>query len=222
MKKILVIEDDTSIRRILKYDLKQNGYEVYEADNGISGLEEFNNSNPDLIIVDYMMPMMNGFDFIRELRTKTQIPVIMLTAINDESTIINTFEIGVDDYITKPFSPNELMARVKRLIARTNNTIKSDTKTDLVQYNNIAIDKTKYEVFEDDVMVPMPLKEYELLLYLIENKGMVLSRDTILNNIWGFAYDGDTRIVDVHVSKLRDRFKNDFIKTKRGVGYSIE
>jgi two-component system alkaline phosphatase synthesis response regulator PhoP len=226
MAKILVVEDEASIRRLLGYDLGQVGYEVELAENGEDGLNKALKNEYDVILLDLMLPKINGMDVCRELREHNiSSYIIMLTAMSDEISKLEGLEIGADDYLTKPFSTREVIARIKSGLRRINmNTKEQKDNSDILEYKNIKVYSDKYEVFLDNEKIDLTLKELELLSYLIKNKGKALSRDVLLNKLWGFSYDGDTRIVDVHIFKLREKLIENAksIKTVRGVGYMLE
>lgn len=220
MSKILIIEDEMSIQRLIEYDLVQLGHTVDSELNGYNGYKKASASFYDVILLDIMLPGMDGMEICKKLREEgNNTYIIMLTAVDDEYTKIKGLEIGADDYITKPFSPRELAARIKSGLRRQHSAIKND----IVVYKNIKIIQSSYEVFKDDLKVNLTLKEFELLLYLVIHKGKALSRDQLLINLWGFNYDGDTRVVDVHIFKLRKKIDPEasFIKTVRGVGYKL-
>lgn len=220
MNNILLIEDDTSIRELTVYDLEHAGYNVVSAVDGLDGLSKLSENKIDVIVVDLMMPKMNGFEFCEKIReTRKDIYIIVLTALDDEITKLKMFDLGADDYISKPFSTRELVARIKVALKRTYN------------FNNVAyifkgltLDTSKYIAIANDKELELTLKEFELLVYLIKYKNTAVSRDKLLTKLWGFSYDGDTRIVDVHIHKLRTKLDdtNIIIKTKRGIGYMIE
>jgi len=220
MARILIIEDEKSIQRMVEYDLKQLGYEVESALDGFEGYKKASSSIYDVILLDLMLPNMNGMDICKKLRDEgNSAYIIMLTAVDDEYNIVQGFDAGADDYVTKPFSPRELTARIKAGLRRQGVT-KND---DLLHYNDITVIQSSYEVLLGNEKIDLTLKEFELLVYLIINKGKALSRDQLLTNLWGFSYDGDSRVVDVHVFKLREKLdpKAEFIKTVRGIGYKM-
>ena len=220
MARILIIEDEKSIQRMIEYDLQQMGYEVDSALDGFEGYKKASSIMYDVILLDVMLPNMNGMDICKKLRSEgVNAYIIMLTAVDDEYNTIQGFELGADDYVTKPFSPRELTARIKAGLRRQGVT----KNEDVLQYGNITITQRSYEVFLGTTKVELTLKEFELLVYLVINKGKALSRDQLLTNLWGFSYDGDSRVVDVHVFKLREKLdpKAEFIKTVRGVGYKL-
>ena len=220
MAKILIIEDEKSIQRMIEYDLVQLGYEVDTAQDGFVGYKKASTKNYDVILLDLMLPNMNGMDICKKIRDEgKKAYVIMLTALDDEYNVIKGFEVGADDYVTKPFSPRELLARIKAGLRRQDFTKNDDT----LLYEDLKVIQSSYEVFKNGDKLDLTLKEFELLVYFIMNKGKALSRDQLLTNLWGFSYDGDSRVVDVHVFKLREKIdpKADFIKTIRGVGYKL-
>lgn len=220
MPRILIIEDEKSIQRMLEYDLKQVGYKVDSAFDGFEGYKKASGTPYDVILLDLMLPNMSGMDICKNLRSENITSyIIMLTAVDDEYTIVQGFEAGADDYVTKPFSPRELMARIKAGLRRQIQ-IQND---DVLYYKDITVIQSSYEVLVNNEKVPLTLKEFELLVYLVINKGKALSRDQLLTNLWGFSYDGDSRVVDVHVFKLREKLdpQNEFIKTVRGIGYKL-
>ena len=220
MARILIIEDEKSIQRMIEYDLKQMGFEVESAMDGFEGYKKASSTLYDVILLDLMLPNMNGMDICKKLREEgVSSYIIMLTAVDDEYNIIQGFELGADDYVTKPFSPRELAARIKAGLRRQG-VNKND---DIIYYGDITVVQSSYEVLKGNEKVDLTLKEFELLVYLIINKGKALSRDQLLMNLWGFSYDGDSRVVDVHVFKLREKLdpKAEFIKTVRGVGYKL-
>lgn len=220
MSKVLIIEDEESIRRLMRYDLQSVGYEVDSASDGEAGLELALSNTYEVILIDWMLPKKDGLSIIRDLRSnKIKSILIMITAKDEEADILESFEAGADDYIVKPFSPRQLQARIKAHMRR----LPSTTST-ILKLGNLSIDRGLYEVFLDDELVSLTKKEYELFLYLIENKNHVLSREQILNEIWNFDYDGDTRIVDVHIFKLRNKLESSSftIDSIRGIGYVLK
>jgi len=220
MPKILIIEDEKSIQRMIAYDLKQLNYEVESAMDGFEGYKKASTFHYDVILLDLMLPNMNGMDICKKLRDEgNDSYIIMLTAVDDEFNKIQGFDVGADDYVTKPFSPRELTARIRAGLRRQG----SSQTEDIIYYENLKIVQSSYEVYQNDEKVDLTLKEFELLVYFILNKGKALSRDQLLTNLWGFSYDGDSRVVDVHVFKLREKIdpKANWIKTVRGIGYKI-
>ena len=218
--KILVVDDEARMRKLLKDFLTTNNYEVLEAENGQKALEVFN-LNPDinLIILDIMMPVLDGWSTLREIRKTSKIPVIMLTARSEERDELFGFELGVDEYISKPFSPKILVARVDALLKRCYQS--SDMVT---SYDGIVIDSDAHIVTIDGQNADLSMKEFELLKFLIDNKGSALSREKILNHVWNYDYYGDSRTIDSHIKKIRKKLgkKGEHIQTIRGLGYKFE
>lgn len=227
MKNILIVEDDDHIIELLKFNVENNGYNVSIAMDGLTGLEKAVNELPDLILLDLMLPGIDGIEICNKLKNKERtkdIPIIMLTAKGHETDKILGLEIGADDYITKPFSVRELMTRVKVVLRRYSR----DTHREVLNHIKIGrleIDHDKHEVRLDNTLVKLTLKEYQLLEYLAENRGKVLSRNALLDRVWGYDYFGETRTVDVHIRHLRKKIDDDnanIIETIRGVGYKIK
>jgi two-component system alkaline phosphatase synthesis response regulator PhoP len=222
-EKILVVDDEENILELIKFNLEANSYKVITAADGIDAVKLAKSEIPDLVLLDLMLPKMDGNDVCKEIRKDNSIstmPIIMLTAKSEELDKILGLELGADDYITKPFSVRELLARVKAVLRRTNIQI-IDTS---YKFGNIAIDIDKREVLKKDERVDLTLKEFELLEILIKNSGRVMTRDFLLDKIWGYDYLGETRTVDVHIRHLRQKIEDDdknpkFIETLRGVGY---
>lgn len=227
MYKILIIEDDMHISELVKYNLKQSGYEVEVAKDGEIGLKMINDIVPDLIILDIMMPKLDGIGVLSKLRkdeSAKNIPVIMLTAKSAEMDKIIGLEEGADDYMTKPFSISELIARVKAHLRREERKVESQEIEDIMKVKYITLNKSTFEVFKNGNKVELSLKEFELLKMLFENKNNVITRDQILNKIWGYDYFGETRTVDVHIRNLRKKLEDEnekIIATVRGVGYKV-
>jgi DNA-binding response OmpR family regulator len=220
--KILVVDDEERMRRLVKDFLAKKGYEVMEASNGREALDLFYKDNTiDLLILDVMMPVMDGWATLREIRETSKIPIIMLTAKAEEHDELLGFELGVDEYVTKPFSPKVLVARVEALLRRSGSVGGENEK---LSYGGIVLDKNAHSVFVDSSEIELSYKEFELLAYFMENKGLALSRDKILDSVWNYDYFGDARTVDTHVKKLRAKLgdKGDLIKTIWGMGYKFE
>ena len=218
--KILVADDESRMRKLVKDFLIKSNFEVLEAEDGSQALDLFYATKDiALIILDVMMPKMDGFEVCREIRQTSQVPIIMLTAKSDERDELQGFQLGVDEYITKPFSPKILVARVEAVLRRTNQA----EETELLEYGGIVVDKTAHSVTIDGKPVDLSFKEFELLTYFMENKGIALSREKILNHVWNYDYFGDARTIDTHVKKLRSKLgvKGDLIKTIWGVGYKM-
>lgn len=218
---ILVVDDEQRMRTLLKDFLVKKDYEVIEAKDGEEALEIFNEKQDsiNLILLDVMMPKLDGWSVLRQIRQSSKVPIIMLTARGEEQDELFGFELGVDEYITKPFSPKILVARVDAILKRTStNTNKT------ADYGGIEIDESGRTVKVDGKLVEMSLREYELLKYLVDNVGIALSRDKILNNVWNYDYYGDSRTIDSHIKKIRHKLgkKGKYIKTMRGIGYKFE
>ncbi len=233
-EKILVVDDEVSLQETVAYSLKKEGYTVEIAGDGNKGLELARTSKPDLIILDVMLPGMDGFEVCRTLRHETNIPVLMLTARDDEIDRVVGLEVGADDYLAKPFSMRELIARVKALLRRVRlMREEADTNTQegfqpkLMTFGNLVIDMTRREVRLNGEVVPCKPKEYELLTFMGQHKGRVLTRELILERVWGWGFVGDSRTVDVHIRWLREKIedvpdKPQRIITVRGAGYRFE
>lgn len=222
MAKIIVADDEQLIRRLVSDFLKKDGYTVLEAENGEEALRIFeNNKDTDLLVLDIMMPQKDGWEVCREIRKTSNVPILLLSARSQEFDQINGFEAGADDYVTKPFSPVLLVKRVEALLKRTNNNAKSADG----DIQGLTIDKNAHQVFIDGKEISLTVKEFNILLKLIDNKGRVYSREQLLDDIWGFDYYGDTRTVDSHVARLRTKlgeWGNRHLKTVYGVGYKIQ
>lgn len=231
-KKILVVDDEQSILTLLEYNLKQAGYEVITAMDGEEGKNLAITEKTDLIVLDLMLPKMDGIEVCKELRQKkVMTPILMLTAKDDEFDKVLGLELGADDYMTKPFSPREVVARVKAILRRTQILSESmenaEEELEYIQIVGLKIFPDQYEAYFEDELLELTPKEFELLLYLAKNKGRVLTRDQLLSAVWNYDFAGDTRIVDVHISHLREKIEIDtkkpiYIKTIRGLGYKLE
>lgn len=218
--KILVVDDESRMRKLVKDFLGKKNFEVLEAENGEMAVDIFfETKDIALVILDVMMPKMDGWQVCREIRQYSKVPIIMLTAKSDEKDELLGFELGVDEYISKPFSPKILVARVEAILRRTN-ILDEDT----IEIGGIVLDKAAHQVKIDGVSIDLSYKEFELLSYFIANKGVALSREKILNNVWNYDYFGDARTIDTHVKKLRSKMgeKGDYIKTIWGMGYKFE
>ena len=218
---VLVVDDESRMRKLIKDFLAQKGYSILEAGDGEEALQvyEENKSHINLILLDVMMPKLDGWSVLRQIRQTSRIPIIMLTARGEEQDELFGFELGVDEYISKPFSPKILVARVEAILKRT----APDSK-EVKDYGGVEIDKEGRTVKVDGKLIELSLREYELLTYLVENKDIALSRDKILNNVWNYDYYGDSRTIDSHIKKIRHKLgkKGKYIKTIRGVGYKFE
>ncbi len=219
--KILVVDDESRMRKLVKDFLTKSGYAVVEAADGSEALDIFfSHKDISLVLLDVMMPKTDGWQVCREIRTYSKIPIIMLTAKSDERDELMGFELGVDEYISKPFSPKILVARVEAILRRAGHA----EQNTLLSACGIVLDKNAHQVTIDGSPVELSYKEFELLAYFMENKGVALSREKILNNVWNYDYFGDARTIDTHVKKLRSKMgdKGDMIKTVWGMGYKLE
>lgn len=220
--KILVVDDESRMRKLVRDFLERAGYRIIEAENGLEAMEIFyeNNKEIGLLILDVMMPKMDGWQVCREVRQFSQVPIIMLTARSEERDELQGFELGVDEYISKPFSPKILVARVEAILRRSRG-MDADESMDA---GGIVIDKAAHRVQIDGEDIDLSFKEFELLTYFVENQGIALSREKILNNVWNYDYFGDARTIDTHVKKLRNKLqgKGNYIKTIWGMGYKFE
>lgn len=218
---ILVVDDESRMRKLIKDFLMQKGFSILEAGDGEEALKVFeeNENKIKLILLDVMMPKLDGWSVLRQIRQTSKVPIIMLTARGEEQDELFGFELGVDEYISKPFSPKILVARVEAILKRS----MGDTKQ-LKDYGGIVIDPEGRTVSVDGKLVEMSLREYELLKYLVDNENIALSRDKILNNVWNYDYYGDSRTIDSHIKKIRHKLgkKGKYIETMRGVGYKFE
>lgn len=223
-KLILVIEDEAPIVEILKFNLEKSGYRVLTAFDGEEGYRLALSEKPDLILLDVMLPKMDGFEVCKKVREKQSTPIIMLTARDEEVDKVLGLELGADDYCTKPFSVRELMARVKANIRRTSADAPSNESGDLITFQNLTVNPSRYEVSKDGKVIDLTLREFELLKFLAIQPGQIFTRETLLEKVWGYEYFGDVRTVDVTVRRLREKVEDNpaspnFIMTKRGVGY---
>ena len=219
--KILIVDDEKNIVDILKYNLLKEGFETVEAYDGKEAIEKALRLNPDIILLDVMLPVYDGFAVCRKLREKIQTPIIMLTAKEEEVDKVLGLEMGADDYVTKPFSPRELIARIKSNLRRSALT-SAIGSNDVISIFDLEIDLARYEVKKDGKLIDLTAREFELIKYLVQNAGKVFSRETLMEKIWDYEYFGDMRTVDVTVSRLREKLSNninEYILTKRGVGY---
>jgi len=218
--KILVVDDESRMRKLVKDFLIRKSYDVIEAENGEQAVDIFfEHKDISLIILDVMMPKMDGWQVCKEIRQYSKVPIIMLTAKSDEKDELLGFELGVDEYISKPFSPKILVARVEAVLRRT-----SAIDEEVIEIGGILLDIAAHQVKVDGVSIELSFKEFELLTYFVANQGVALSRERILNNVWNYDYFGDARTIDTHVKKLRSKIgtKGDYIKTIWGMGYKFE
>ena len=219
MKKILVIEDEKNIQNIIKEFLESAKYEVNTADDGLEGINLIQNNNYDLILLDIMMPKIDGFVVCEIIRKNSNVPIIILTALTDEESQLKGFDKLADDYITKPFSMPVVLKHIEAILRRTENINK---KVDVLKYKNISLNIENYDVFVDNKKVALTYREFEILKLLLENQGKVFTRDNILNSIWNYDYFGDDKIVNTHIKNIRKKLGYDYIETIRGVGYRID
>ncbi|MDD3392403.1 MAG: response regulator transcription factor [Bacilli bacterium] len=217
--KILIVDDELLIRNVIKEYASFEGYEVFEAEDGFKTIEIVENNDIDLIILDIMMPKLDGFGTCREIKKIKNIPIIMLSARTDEYDKLFGFEMGIDDYITKPFSPKELIARIKAVLKRNNLN-----EEDNFNYKGLVIDYKGHSLYIDDKEIKLTPKEYELLCYFVKNNKIALSREQLLSKIWGYDFFGDARTIDTHIKMLRNNLGEyrDLISTVRGMGYKFE
>lgn len=220
MNKILIVEDEARIRFLIKDYLKKEGFDVIEASNGKEALDLFYKNNIRLVILDIMLPLVNGIKVLENIRETCSVPVILLTAKSEEEDKLKGYDLGADDYMTKPFSPKVLVAKVKALLKRTDNVI----DTSLIEYQDLKVSRLSHTVINNNNEVALSPKEFDLLMYLIDNKNIALSRDNILDKVWGLDYFGDERVVDTTIKRLREKLGDSakLVKTVRGSGYKFE
>ena len=220
MFKILVVDDEKSIREVIRTYAEFEGHEVVEARDGLEAIDKVREEDFDVIVMDIMMPKLDGFSSYKEIKKIKNIPVLMLSARGEEYDKLFGFEIGIDDYVTKPFSPKELMARLNVIVNRNNKVEENNT----MEFEGLKIDLDGRVVFVDDEIVELTPKEYDLLVYMVKNKNIALSRDKLLNQVWGYDFYGEDRTVDTHIKMLRNSIKEyrKFIITVRGVGYKFD
>jgi len=226
MSSVLVVEDEQSLREPLVYILQREGFDVLEAVDGPSALLQWQNNAPDLILLDLMLPGMSGVDVCREIRTRSSVPIIMVTAKDSEVDKVVGLEIGADDYVVKPYSTRELLARIKAVLRRGAVADPNETRT-VLESGPVRLDTERHAVTVNGQPVTLPLKEFELLEYLMDNTNRVLTRGQIIDRVWGSNYYGDTKTLDVHVKRIRSKIEPDpanpkFIMTIRGLGYKFE
>lgn len=229
---ILVVEDETALREALQYNLQRQGYTVITAADGQTAVNLAREKHPDLVVLDVMLPVLDGFEVCRILRHDTNIPILILTARDDEIDRVLGLEIGADDYMTKPFSMREFLARVKAQLRRSRLTqqeveARTSMPAEVIRFGNLTLNLTRREVLLDDIPIQLKPKEFDLLLFLARHRGQVLSRELILNRVWGWEFSGGSRTVDVHVRWLREKIEEDpanpqRLVTVRGAGYRFE
>lgn len=221
-KKILIVEDEANIRELLRLYLEREGYTVLEAENGVEGIKKWKSDKPDMLLLDVMMPVMDGWEVCREIRTESDVPIIMLTAKGETADRVSGLEMGADDYIVKPLEMPEVIARVRAVFRR----IAPDDAPEKLSFDNLVIDKQAYDLVIKGKRVDAPPKEIELLYFLASSPNRVFTRAQLLDEVWGFDYFGDTRTVDVHVKRLREKLEGVSdkweLKTVWGVGYKFE
>jgi DNA-binding response OmpR family regulator len=219
-KNILVVEDESRMREFIGLYLRKEGYNVVEAENGEVALEKFREFEIDLVVLDIMMPKLGGFEVCKSIREDSNIPIIILTAIEAENDHIKGYQLGADDYVTKPFKIKILLAKIKRFVEKSSN----ETNKKIFEYKSLKVDLDGREVFVNDESMKLAPKEFELLAYLIMNHGIALSRDQILENVWGYDFEGESRVVDNHIKKLRSKLGlySKLIQTMISIGYKFE
>lgn len=226
MRRVLVVDDEANLRHTLGYALRQEGYEVLTAENGEDGLATFRSAKPELVILDVMLPRIDGFEVCRRIRRESDVPILMLTARDTELDKVVGLEIGADDYLAKPFSMRELVARVRAMLRRARHASESEA-TDVIALGGLQVDVPKHRVSADGVDIGLKPREFDLLAFLMTHPGQVFNRDQILERVWGFDYAGDARTVDTHVKTLREKLGDDadrprWVETVRGVGYRFK
>lgn len=223
MNKILIVEDDMQLSDLLQLELSHEGYDVDTAANGETGLDKISSSTYNLVILDIMLPQLNGIEVCRRARKFTNVPIIILTARNQITDKVTGLDTGADDYLTKPFSTEELLARIRSALRRS---LKLQNKSNIITYKNISLNRTSCEVKIDVETIELTKKEYQLLAYMLINKNQVLTREQILNAVWGYDYYGDSNVVDVYIrylrNKLHDNSNEKYITTVRGIGYMMK
>jgi len=226
-RKILLVEDDRNLLDALKYNMLKEGYTVFAAGDGAEGLDIARREKPDLIILDVMLPSISGFEVCRILRKETSVPILILSARADETDKVVGLDIGADDYVTKPFNLRELLARVRALLRRSETAESHEESQAVLKTGDVEIDASRHRVSKAGKTLELTPKEFDMLVYLAKNKGLVMSRDQLLEKVWGYDFPGDTRTVDVHVRWLREKIEDDpntpkLLVTVRGVGYKLE
>jgi two-component system, OmpR family, response regulator len=221
MATILIVDDDINIRNLIKLIFKNSGFYIITAEDGVDALSQFDITKIDLLITDVMMPQMDGWELCKEIRSFSNIPILMLTVQSETAYKIKGFELGIDDYLTKPFEPVELVARAKALLKRYQININQT-----IYIGNIIIDNNRFEILSKEEEITLPLKEFQLLFMLASSAGKIYSRENLIENIWGYDFEGNERTLDVHIGRLRERFQgekyNIKIITIRGLGYKLE
>ena len=219
---ILVVEDEYDIRELIKEFLTEAGYDVVTAEDGLEALEKFKSFNYNLIILDIMLPKIDGYVLCEIIRKESNVPIIMLTALDSEENQLKGFDLNIDDYITKPFSMKVFLKRVEAILRREKKILDDTIIPQEINYKNIKVDTDAFLVFVNGNKIDLTIKEYELLITLLKNRGKVLSRENLLSTIWGYDYYNDSRVIDTHIKNLRKKLNLDFIETIRGVGYGVD
>ena len=227
MTRILIVEDEKSFSEPLAFLLGREGYEVEVAEDGLDALAKFEKLGADLILLDLMLPGLNGTEVCRQIRATSNVPIIMLTAKDDEVDVVVGLELGADDYVTKPYQARVLLARVRAVLRRGNEVSENSADSSVVEVGNLKLDAGRHRVTYEGKSISLPLKEFELLEYLMRSAGRVLTREQLIDRIWGSDYVGDTKTLDVHIKRLRAKFEKDsanpeLIQTVRGLGYKME
>lgn len=227
MTRVLIVEDEVALSEPLTFLLEREGYQVTVAETGVRALELFHDKTTDLVLLDLMLPGMSGTDVCREIRTKSQVPIIMVTAKASEVDVVVGLELGADDYVTKPYSTRELLARMKAVLRRRTDAPGEGDSDSVLSSGQIALDIDRHTLHVNGVLTPMPLKEFELLEYLMSNEGRVLTRGQLIDRVWGTDYFGDTKTLDVHIKRIRSRIEVDpkepeLLHTVRGLGYRFD
>lgn len=224
-QKILIVDDEENICELVRLYIEKDGFEAVIANDGNEAIAKFNTERPDLILLDIMLPLKDGWQVCREIRAQSNVPIIMLTAKGETFDKVLGLELGADDYVVKPFEPKELIARIRAVLRRSNVNEEPDLKDEL-RFDGLRINQSTYEVYIDDKKVEMPPKEFELLYFLAKNTNKVFTRDQLLDEIWGYEFFGDSRTVDVHIKRIREKIDGDdrvwSLKTVWGVGYKFE
>ncbi len=218
-KTILIIEDEKSIQNIIRAFLEDAGYSVVLADDGVDGIAKFHKCGPDLVLLDLLLPKVDGFAVCEIIRKESKVPIIMLTALDDDDNQMKGFDLAADDYITKPFSMPLVVRRIEAVLRRTE---RGTEECSVIRYKNITLDENGFTVLVNNENVPLTTREFEILKLLLENQGRVFTRDKLLNSVWGYDYFGDEKIVNTHIKNIRRKLGVDCIETIRGVGYKIE
>lgn len=224
--KILIVDDEENICELVRLYIKKEGFDAIIANDGQEAVAKFNKEKPDLILLDIMLPIKDGWQVCREIRAQSKVPIIMLTAKGETFDKVLGLELGADDYVVKPFEPKELIARIRAVLRRSADSVDEKADEDELSFDGLKINQSTYEVYIDDKKVEMPPKEFELLYFLAKNTNKVFTRDQLLDEIWGYEFFGDSRTVDVHIKRIREKLEGEnrtwALKTVWGVGYKFE